>query len=578
VSWKAALAGGVVLGLIAGGLGARQLFDRSTHPGEDQRAQLTFTGQAGQPALSPDGAFVAYVDIRCEHAQVDLCRSSLLVQEVGSTQAVPILSGAQWLDPPRWSHDGATVVVGGQLDSARTGLFAIPRLGGAPRPLGPGGPFDTHPSGDTVVVVRDRDSASVALITRLADGRVVDSVALHFGQIRAVSWAPEGRRLAFTTRLDVLKIVARNGRETASAFRRIRRELRWTVNGDAILAFQTGIAREDELVRFGVDGEGRFQGGAEVVMSRVPTLYKGEFDVARRTGRVALATGTSNLDLWTFELTSGNADGQRRTRGTTWYGSPTLSPDGSTAFYLRGDALGDNVYSLRLSDGTEEALTSQRSPGWDAVRISDDGHRLVYGHSGEKSRFLEVLELPSRQVESREVTSSGDLDWPVGRRGILRFGASGNLVILDSLEGPERALGIPDSLTVFNFAPAPDGERVAFLAGVRPFPSRVVLFGTVSLDGQEIRILKEFKSDEAFPSLTWDRDGGIYLGRWLWADAAPSIWRMTAAGNDLVRVATLSAPCTPGTVVVAAGGRAAICQVEDNRSDIWIVEGIGLGR
>ena len=574
--WWGALLGGVVLGLVTGGLVASRLLDRSMHDGRDQRAQLTFTGQAIRPALSPDGAFVAYIDRRCEHAQVDRCRMSLLVQEVGSTQSVPILVGWSRLSSPRWSHDGAVIVVAGELDSARSGLFAIPRLGGATRPLGPAGAFDTHPGDDSIIVVSARGSKAVALIMRLTDGAVIDSIPLQFGGIRAVSWAPEGRRLAFRTHADTLRIVARDGRETGSRFLRSRADLRWTTSGDAVLAFGTGIAREDDLLRIPVDDSGRIHGAPEVVMSRVPTLYQGEFDVARRTGRIAFATGTSTEDLWTFELGHGAATGRQRTRGTTWYGSPALSPDGSTAFYLRGDALGDNVYSLRLSDGTEEALTSQRWPGSDAVRISDDGHRLVYEHTGERNRILEVLELPSRRVTSREVAEGSDLIWPVGERGILQSGRGSALVILDSLDAPARQLVILDSLTDFTFAPAPDGRRAAILARTR---QRTLRLGIVSLAGSEVyRVLHEFGNEEVIPGLSWDRDGGIYLGRWLPAEESPSIWRSTEAGRELVRVANLPTPCNPETVTVAAGGRTAICAANDARSDIWIVEGIGLGR
>jgi tRNA A-37 threonylcarbamoyl transferase component Bud32/dipeptidyl aminopeptidase/acylaminoacyl peptidase len=572
LDWRAALVAGAVLGAAA-----FWLFTRGSHAAPQdvagQRHQLTFNGRSWQPAISPDGDFVAYIDNDCKHENIDPCQATLMVQESSSGRAVPALSGALQLTAPRWSHDGATLVVAGRLDSTRSGLFAVPRLGGAPRSLGAGAVFDTHPLGDTVIVVQPRPGRNAeALFISLTSGTVVDSVALPFRDALDISWSPNGRFLAVNTRRRIV-IVGRDGKETGALELEGRATLRWNARGDAVLEFRAAPVKEDDLVTIAVGPNGQITGAPEVVMARVPTLYLGQFDVARRTGRLILATGDAIDDIWTVNLTPGNATAAQRTRGTTWYGRPTISPDGSTLNYFRGDALGDNVYSLSLKTGVEEALTAQRRPGSDVVHFSADGRRLVYGHGTETGRLVEVLGLPSRTVATHDSPTNTSNIWPIGDRGFLDAGGDlKTLMVLDSLAGAWRTVPLPDSLTIVSFAPSPDSKRAAFLAAI---PDGTMLFGTVPFVGGAVNLSARFPREPGRPNLTWDRDGTIYMSRWLAADENPSLWTVAEATGAAKRFATLSAHCDPESVFIAGATHTAVCLVFDYRSDVWIIDGVG---
>ena len=571
--WRFALIAGVALGAAAVWIGARRTAATSTEEA-GQRRQLTFNGRAIQPAISPDGMFVAYIDNVCKHSRIDPCQATLMVQEIGSTRSVPALSGARQLSAPRWSHDGTTLVVAGQLDSVRSGLYAVPRLGGSPRSIGSAGAFDTHPSGDTVVSIQTRPGRQAeALFISLATGTVIDSATLSIPDAKDVSWGPKGRLLAASTIDHRIVIFGRNGKETGALAFPNRAPLRWNVAGDAVLQFRTAPVKDDDLVKIPVSADGRITGVATVVVARVQTLYAGQFDVARRTGRLVLATGDAIDDAWSIDLTPGKVAGTQRTRGTTWYGAPGISPDGSMLAYFRGDALGDNVYTLSLKDGSEEALTTQRQPGSDAVHFSADGRRLVYGHAGEVRRIVEAIEFPSRKVtrfDSPTITSN---IWPIGNRGFLDVRADGRaLMVADSMGGAWRAIALPDSLTDIVVAPNPDGKLAAFLATT---PDGATVFGTVPIAGGAFRVLSRFEHEPGTPVLIWDREGTIYMPRWLAADERPSLWKIAEATGAATRVVTIPAPCDPGSVFVAMAHHMAACLVRDYRSDVWTIDGVG---
>ena len=324
-------------------------------------------------------------------------------------------------------------------------------------------------------------------------------------------------------------------------------------------------------------------------MRRVPTLYRGSFAVARRTGQIILETGDAVSDLWSFDLTAQPVQGRRETRGTTWYGEPTVSPDGRTLYYFRGDARGDNVYTRNLATGVEEALTSQRLPGGEATRFSTDGRRLVYGHRDTVAR-VEYIEFPSRQVFSFPAAVWPDRVEPVAAKGFAGIlPRTGMLGILDSLGGSWRSLPVPDSLSVQNLSASPDARRIAIVAVPRQaaeltpgyvasLGGRSQILGVMSVTDGALQVIRTFGTDEPEMGVSWADDRTLLLKRWPDTEDTPSIWRLTVADGQLTRVATISVACTPNTIAVAASGRTAVCRADDFRSDIWLIDAPGVTR
>jgi hypothetical protein len=524
------------------------------------------------------------VETACEHATYGNCRSSLLVQEVGSTQSRTLLPDALVLGTPRWSHDGQVLVVDGRLDGDRDGLFAVSRLTGTVQLLGPRGAYDTHPTADSVLLIPVRESGKgVALVIALANGTIADSVRIPFDWARDVSWSPDARHIAAST-VNGITVVDRAGAVTGSLPMSNRPTVRWREDGRALLTFLAGAVREDELMWIPMARNGSPEGDAELFMSRVPTLYEGQFDLARRTGRLVLATGDAIGDIRSFDLTVRPIAGRTEARGTTWYGEPALSLDGKSIFYFRGDALGDNVYMLDRATGREEALTAQRLPGMFRVQPSADGRRLVYARHRPAGARVESMEFPSRRVvvDTSSVKLAAVI--PVVPGALLAQRAEdGVLMLKATAESPWTPLPLADSIIALSFAASPDGTQLAFAGFVTPTsdgatrglaPAREgrLMLGFVSLPGGAVRTVGMLAPDEPRPTFSWDRDGSLYLARALPTDVAPSIWRLSPRDGALGRLGDLPDACSLPSIMVGALGRTAVCLGEDLRSDIWLID------
>ncbi|MEO7476118.1 MAG: hypothetical protein ABIY46_12370, partial [Gemmatimonadales bacterium] len=468
------------------------------------------------------------------------------------------------------THDGTSVVLRGDLGASGTGLFVLPRLGGTPRRIADGGPFDTHPLADSALVAAPGTSPLVLRVVSLEAGTVADSLILPGVRgLRGVSWAPDGNRIALASTRVVWLADRRTRALTDSSLMSNRGLLRWNAGGDALLVFVPQRAREDHLVRLPA---GRRLGPATIALPRVPTLYLGQFDVARRTGRIAMATGDPIQDLWAFDLGEGRAAGRQITRGTTWYGIPSISADGAEAYYLRGDALGDNLYRARLHDGTEEALTAERQTAVNATSLAPDARRVTYGALSEATGKTEValLELDSRRLLRRELAGGWEPSLLAGGRFLL--GSSGNgWFTADSLAAVTRMAPLPDSLQFLATAAAPEGARFAALRR----SGDTVMVGLVGLSPFGWTRLSTLAPEDAADGISWLQGTDIYLTRWRHADSMPSVWRQPASGGKPTLVAALPAPCSLRWTAVGDHGRKAVCVVPQFRSDIWTVEGVG---
>ena len=601
-----ALAAGAALGLAAGA-GAVLLATRGDPlPNANSgltRVQVTFTGIAGLPAITGGGDVLAYVQRHCDQQGHDgfihyetgrggddpvPCRSSLIVQDTGATTPVTVIADAPSVTAVRWTPSGSSLVIAARLDSAREGTFIVPRLGGTARRLGPAGMIDLHATADSLLLLPrvGRGSALWAQIIVVATGAVADSIRMPSQSVAGLAWSPDGQLVAVTDAGGNVTMLRRNGTIADSSSIETRPDLRWTPSGDAIVAFLPAPARDDDFVRLAVGRGGRFVGGPVPVLPRGQALYRGEFDLARRTGLIALISGDALSDTRVFDVSPGGAPTVREvTTGTSWYGNPTITPDGRALFFLRGNAAGDNLYRLGLDDSApvEEAVsTGGGNAVGGFVQISPDGRRVLFIRNERSAIRLHEVDVAGRTTTVRDgfnLREWGLTPAPVGGSGVVGIAADNRaLVTMDSSGAPVRSVEAPDSLRLLSFATSPDGRAAALVAA----SPNATYIGTTPVTRWEFRALLREPGVPHVTNITWAHDGYLYFARWDGTSRMPVLARLrTEAAGPVAspeRVMALPDQCVVESVTIAAAARRGACQTRDFRGDVYLARVPGLAR
>jgi dipeptidyl aminopeptidase/acylaminoacyl peptidase len=492
------------------------------------------------------------------------------VQARANARPVVVLRDAEQLSAPRWTADGLSLVVGARLDSIRSGLFVVPRLGGVPRPLPWAGPFDTHATADSLLVVQPdaRSGQQVAHVVSIATGERGDSVALGVRPVHGVGWSPDGSRIAMLVNYASLTIARRDGALTDSVASSFRTTVRWTPDGSAVLAFVALPVKEDNLERIAVDADGRL-GQRSVVLQRVPGLLLGQFDVARRAGRLAYMAGSLTMDLWTFDLPPARAAASQRTSGTTWYSIPAIAPDGERLYYQRGDALGDNLHQLSLPDA-EEALRDGRAPGGSDVRISRDGRRAVFSQMEESGPMLIEMDVASRRSRSMPwPTTIRQTPIPIGDRTFAYVAESAReIVVVDSVGGAARTVAVPDSVMILSMTVGPGDRDAAFLVET----GGTLRLGISPLAEWRFTELQRFGRAELPWLAGWTDDGWIHLASERGIGEPAVLSRLRADQPRPVELLMLPRGCLARSTSVATAAPRGTCRVDDPRGDIWLAD------
>ena len=569
----------MAIGAVASAFVIRRWTSPSLTPNAE-RQQATYSGRATRPAVSPDGRFLAYLETRCPDPPAQGGCVSLQVLEVGSTRPVEIISGAERLVTPRWTHDGLTLVVAGTLGPDRTGLFTIPRLGGTPRRLADEpAAYDTHPTADSVALVTLGDTT--LRVVALASGEFAGAAVRMHVRPPDIAWSPDGSMFAFTVS-EGLQIIRRSDGEILSSAHVLARDhVRWSVDRRHVLTFRWTAGQEDDFIALPVSANGR-PGAAILLASLLPTMLTGDFDVARATGRVVTGGGAQFNDIWTFDLSRPNVTAHRLTQGTNWFGAPVLSADGRNIYYLRADPLGNSLY--RVTDGREMALTSERQVVNSSLRLSLDERTIAFESNIDSSRVLVLYDVASgtsRRVPRTGATARG---WPLPGDAILwtdplvRSLSISNAHGASSREIPVQPTGADSSFISFRgseaygtWALAPDAGST-LLVGQYDGGLNVV---RVPLRGGAAQTLGRFPSSEGGIGIVgWTPDGAIHLARTGTATATTSLLAMNATTGVVRLEAVLPVACDQGAVTYSPAARRAACRTTESRADIMILDGI----
>jgi len=570
--------------------------------------QITFTGDANEVALSPDGKSIAYLAEGM---------TSLVLQDLGGGGRVTVIHDSA-LKALRWSPDGTRLLYGTGTwfcicQSSHSRLYLLPRLGGEPIALSPpeatpmssSWAFDFGGNDSTVLVgfttangnnkwiYLGADPASIRTISDdsvTAQGRVLRLAGPLDGErvLHRVRLSPDGRWIAFTAGLldrlvgtisvhgGGLNILMKDSAAGGTGY-----GLEWAPLGDALYVSRVEGA-SGAILRIGVDPRtGAARGKAEPVLSNLAA--PSQLGLSADGRRLALGSGLDRIHLLLVRLgLPGGAEPVTTpiSCGTATCASGALSPDGRFLAYLQSAtsvATKWDLYVRPAGSGPERRLATDfvfaGSPSW-----SPDGRQIAYFRYGGDSSTLLVMDVAT--ARSREAWRgpwgtnwAGGASWAADSRQLGFWSARGLVVLTDTVErlisrDTTHSLSFP----VFS----PDGRHVV-VHHLGPEGKGLWLVDLVS--GAEARLLT---GDGIIP-IKWREDGNIYFLRSDSSLAAITLEVIRAAGGS-VRVAgvfprsSYDLQCDVSFLSLTSDLRTAVCSEAQSNSDIWVVDNFDQAR
>jgi Tol biopolymer transport system component len=571
-----ALAGAVAIGLTR----------RPSEVRLGRRVQLTLTpGLEIDPALSPDGKFVAFV-------AGALSATRLYVRQVeGGTPTAITRENDGFARDPRWSPDGQRL-----LFSSARGIELIPAFGGVPRLLVGLPPraawIDAawSPDGQSVVF-----SLGDSVFIRPVNGGTSRGLA-RLAEVHSCTWSPDGRWIACASgnpqfvrneefgniaNSSVWVIPATGGLPVrVTDDRSLNTSPAWFPHPISLL-FVSNREGGRDIYQVALTGSG--QPSRDAV--RLTTgLNAATVSVSADGRRLAYAAYTRTANVWSVPVPASGAVRLSRaepvTTGTQEVEAFDVSADGRWLVFDSDRSGIQQLYRMPLQGGDVEQLTNDPEPAM-GPSVSRDGREIAY-HTF-RNGFRQVFVMGAEGGMPIQVTHDSAQNrlaiWsPDGRSLAFQKNA------LSSSEETEVVSrdasgnwGTPRTLLRRGEIPAwaPDGRRVLTL--MRGGDREVLVIVPVAGGAPRPALSPGAPPPKPGTIWTWSADGRFiyYVGQDP-ADKRAGILRVPAAGGPARLTVWFDKPS--GVLIrpwfKVQGSRIYFAQ-GDPQSDVWVTEVLG---
>ena len=563
------------------------------------RTQVTFSGRAADPILSPDGTQLAYSYREC--ADDGICRHRIIMHDMVTNVERPVVDmGSAWVQLDRWSPSGSWLLLGANPPGRPLGGYAVSRLGGPLLWMGLGA-GDFVPGGDTVLVASEFGATHPLWLREipLPATQAVDSIALvppkGADLLPALRVAPDGRWMAITY------ISFRASRLTLALYDRAGRlvdsvevpgsngPLRWLANGGALLE-PIAVAQGAALWRVRVD-QGHF--GIQDTVFLGPSDTAPEYDVAA-DGRSLVYTSLHSGEhvLWTLERSAPDrlARPLRPVFSSTLPIGGYVSKDGRTIFYNVRQAVGDRsvfeVYAAAFDSGAGRAVTPPlvNANFWNPTL---DGRRLVVVNpsTGGRGRLSAYDIATGHATPMGELPSARDNVWEAGPEGVVGVsGTNDTLFVLDGAGALRRRIALPDSIGSVSTlqVSSPNATDLAFVT----FPpsesgddgNLEIRLYRVSLASGQVTLVTRLRGLDMRPTLGWTSDGWIHVALQTASDQEGSLYRVRASGGIPERESALPFAPDRCECFMSSDGRRWVGDVVHTTRDVYLIRNFDMAR
>jgi serine/threonine protein kinase len=532
--------------------------------------QITFSGSAFKPAISPDGKYMAWVDEDAENGP------KVMVRDLTGGRALEVFS--DYVSTLRWSPDGSELLTTTFIDSSwRTHL--IPRLGGNARRIWAAGPTCGSPDGSTIASFSWWNQKHIWFTEKATGDTSSISLRKDFVWLLEIDWSPVGDRLLFRTEggddINAIWTIKTDGTQQQKVVVDSLALVspRWSARGSVIYYFRTHGQTKD-LMKVNVASKtGKAEGSPQLLQSG---LQAGEHFTMSKDTKGLLYTRVSRYsNLWLAKI-EGEGETQsvqktELTTGTSHIHYPRISPDDKRIAFSVGAPRRANIFLMSIEGGEMQQLTFFNSYNAGAC-WSPDGKEIAFGSTeGGKPRIWKVDSNGGtpRPFESSEL--SGDSFWVAWAPGLdILYHRPGNrnFHVLNPKTEEERALVANDSVgRMFDLTTSPDGKSVAVLWNRKGRALDGIW--RISLEDSSQTFLYRTGGDP----IRWSADGKwIYVLDGLAAETkGAQIIKIPAAGGEPEALVTLPLENVyPASMT--SDGRRIVCNVSETQSDVWLME------
>ncbi len=579
------------LAVLAAAIAAGSILGRNPAPTPPpDKVQLTFTGNATIPSLSPDGTRLAFAEKQCDEA--GYCTYQVVIQNTDGSRRLVLARNASQIWKTVWTEDGRFLVFNGSYGPSRQGTFAISTLGGEPRHLGCCW-FDLL-SGDTVflsVGMSQLRRDSLAWVRRITvhDGQTLDSIP-----VRDPGAENDETPLSYPDRLLVaarktyestpeLRLIDFHGMvidRVTPAFGSLGRSLRyrWVPSRQKLLvASQRELGGiEFDMLSMDVTASG-IEPGVDTILSAIE-LRDGIFEISPDAERLVYSAGLVESSLSTIDVDRTPAT---RLAATQVLSSTTLlrgriSPAGDKIFLARDiprpDGHASQFSLIPRNGGTESQIPGAVENLLD-LQWSPDGARIMYLHgiAGKKVRLMETDTTGRRTREIVRLEQSGATAFDALPDGAICIvpAERRSISIIRRPGKRDVTWRVPDWLSVIgHVSHSPDAKSMAVQGWDRLRDSVVV--ATVDIDsGRFTRIGVHGGQD--LNGITWLEDGSIMFV-FREPEGAYVLYRI-APGRPSERLGAL--PHTRAEFSVSNDGHHVAAFGYSDKNDVYMIRNFG---
>jgi eukaryotic-like serine/threonine-protein kinase len=567
----AALAGGVAIGalLLGRASSARPEFGSATKVTYENTLEI-------QPALSPDGRFLAY-------AAGTGVATRLYVRQVSGGRPTRLTEDSTAIEvDPSWSPDGSRI-----LFATQRGLFSVPASGGPPRQEAPS-------SGGIVSAAWSPDGKTIAYVTGdsifLKPTGASPRLLTTSYSVTGCRWSPDGTRLACAAGNAYFTMVGQLFGNLASS---------WVEVVDVRTGTRTGVTDSVALNHspaWSPDGRWLYfvsnrQGANDVY--RIPSRGGGpiqrltvgldaqSISISADGRRLAYNVYHKVRNAWSLPFgprPMSLRGATQMTRGSQSVETQRVSSDGRTLYYdsdLSGTA---QLYRIPVTGGEAERLTSDGYQNF-AGAPSPDGRTLAFHSTRSGTRDIYLMPLDGGPLT--RLTTSDDQEllptWSPDGSTIAYGTLSGTGGIRLIRRGADGGFGAPVERLGFGIAPkfSPDGRWMVFTSN--PLDGRLFVVPT---DSGPPRALVDSGGTRppsvVFPAFSADGREVLFGG--YDASGAAGIWAVPfPAGGKPELVLRYDDPTRLafGPYWTLSRDRLFVL-LQEAQSDIWVLETEGL--